>query len=73
MRADNRPFVEVRNFGGSPEVWLPDAGEPDLSYVANVVEGLIGDALEGLNQALLGLRHRDANPAITAIESLAKG
>ena len=39
------------------EVWLQDAGEPDLSYVANVVESLIGDALEGLDQALLGLRH----------------
>ena len=39
------------------EVWLPDAGEPDLSYVANVVESLIGDVLEGLDQALLSLRH----------------
>jgi len=31
----------------------PDHGEPDFGYVAHVAETMIGDVLEGLDQALL--------------------
>ena len=42
------------------ELWLPDIGQPDFASVANVIENLIGDALEGLDQALLSIRRVDA-------------
>lgn len=48
------------------EVWLPGAGEPDLSYVANVIENLIGGALEGLDRAITNLGRIDATGSGTS-------
>jgi hypothetical protein len=41
------------------ETFSPDAGEPQYSYVAGVIEKMIGDALEGLDQAMLDFREFD--------------